>query len=91
LVYQSQKFRMVDSGMKMPGRPAPTEKQHEAQQRGEAIVSRAFGALAVVEFLKTQFTGAEDVLDVPERLPLFRLSESTEVVRIPWPDTSQDC
>jgi hypothetical protein len=91
LVYQSQKFRMVDSGMKMPGRPAPTDKQREARQRGEAIVTRAFGALAVVEFLKTQFTCAEDVLDVPERLPLFRLTESTEVVRIPWPDTSQDC
>ena len=37
----------------------------------------------MADFLKTQFSAEEDVLDVPEHWPRFAVNEHDEVVRVP--------
>jgi len=82
LVYQSQKLRMLEAITEHRGRPPPTEAQKRAKQQLEAIARRSFGAVELAEFLKTQFTTEEDVLDVPENWPRFEFTETTEVRRV---------
>jgi Lipase maturation factor len=81
LVYQAHKQRLLDVVQKKRGQRELTEKQKLARDKNLAIGQRAFGALVVAEFLKTQFTGEEDVLDVPERWPVFEYTSEAEVVR----------
>jgi hypothetical protein len=82
LVYQSQKLRLLAAITQHEGRLAPTEQQRKNQQGIVNLTERSFGAVDLVEFLKTQFLTAEDVLDVPERWPRFKLTPQAEVVRI---------
>jgi hypothetical protein len=81
LVYQSQKLRLIDAFTQIGGRRALNSRQLAARERFEAVARRTFGALSVVEFLKTQFTGEEDRLDIPERWPHFEFTSDDEVVR----------
>jgi hypothetical protein len=80
LVYQAQKLRLLDAVTKTLGRPEPNAKQRAARERGNAYAKRCFGALVAIDFLKTQFTGDEDILDVPERWPRFEFTPEAEVV-----------
>ena len=80
LVYQAQKLRSLESFTNTLGRHEPTPKQREARERGTAFVKRVFGALSVIEFLKTQFTAEEDILDVPEHWPRFEFTPEAELV-----------
>jgi hypothetical protein len=82
LVYQAQKQRLLDAMTKTRGQKEPTAKQLAAREKSEAAGKRGFGALVVVEFLKTQFTSDEDILDVPERWPAFEYTPDAEVVRV---------
>lgn len=82
LVYQSQKLRLLDVIVKVAGRPELSAKQQAARERIEAMATRAFGALAAAEFLKTQFATDEDVLDIPETWPCFAFSPSGRIVRV---------
>ncbi len=82
LVYQSQKLRLLDAITKIGGRREPSPKQRAARERGEAFAKRTFGGLVVNDFLRTQFLGGEDVLDVPEQWPHFELTTEYEVVRV---------
>jgi hypothetical protein len=81
LVYQSQKLRLIDLGLKMPGRSQPSEKQRQSRERGIAMLTRAFGAIEVAAFLTGEFTHEEDVLDTPERWPNYRVLPSGHVER----------
>jgi hypothetical protein len=82
LVYQSQKLRLLDVTTKVRGRPAPSDRERAARTRIAAIAKRGLGVLSVVEFLKTQFTEDEHVLDIPERYPHFEFTPEAEVVRV---------
>jgi hypothetical protein len=88
LVYQSQKQRLLDAMTKTRGQKEPTARKRAAREKSEASGRRGFGALVVVEFLKTQFTSEEDVLDIPERWPAFEYTADNEVVRVESPDHS---
>jgi hypothetical protein len=81
LVYQSQKLRLLAAFTELEVRPEPTERQREAKRRADALTRRLFGAVEFIDFLKTQFTSSEDILDIPESLPRFRIEPSGEVVR----------
>jgi Lipase maturation factor len=82
LVYQSQKLRLLDLGLKMAGRTQPSEKQRKARERAFAMLTRAFGAIEVAEFLTREFTNEEDVLDIPECWPSYRILPSGRVERV---------
>jgi hypothetical protein len=82
LVYQAQKQRLLDAIAKTRGQKEPTARQRAAREKSQAAGMRAFGALVVAEFLKTQFTSEEDVLDVPEKWPAFEYTADNEVVRV---------
>jgi hypothetical protein len=82
-VYQSQKLRLLEALNEYAGRPEPTENQRRSKERFESIARRLWGALDLIDFLKTQFVTEEDVLDVPERWPRFAVNEDDEVVRLP--------
>lgn len=79
LIYQSQKLRLLDA-TKVSGRPAPSDREQAARERIAEIAGRGLGVLSVVEFLKTQFTEDEHVLDIPERYPRFEFAPDAEVV-----------
>ena len=81
-VYQSQKLRLLDAWHQQAGRPEPSEQQRRTAERFEGIARRLWGAMDMVDFLKTQFTTEEDVLDVPERWPRFAVNDDDEVVRV---------
>src|SRR6185503_20037574 len=74
-VYQSQKLRLLEALNEYAGRPEPTENQRRSKERFESIARRLWGALDLIDFLKTQFVTQEDVLDVPERWPRFAVNE----------------
>lgn len=82
LVYQSQKLRMLEAITEHAGRPPLTEAQKKAKDQLDAIARHSFGAVELAEFLKTQFTTEEDVLDVPENWPHFEFTRKDEVKRI---------
>jgi hypothetical protein len=81
LVYQSQMLRLLAAWTQWQGRPVPTPKQQQALDRARAFEEWWWGKLTVTEFLKTQFTGDEDRLDIEERWPTFTLAPNHEVVR----------
>lgn len=83
VLYQCQKLRLGVNFVEHEGRPEPTEKQRRAKQWVEALISRLWGSPEVVAFLTTQLKGPEDVLDVPESWPRFRMMESGEVKPVP--------
>jgi hypothetical protein len=80
LVYQAQKLRLLDAVTKTLGRHEPAAKQRAARERSAAFGKRCFGAITAIEFLKTQFTGDEDVLDIPEQWPRFAFTPQAELV-----------
>jgi hypothetical protein len=82
LIYQSQKQRLLDVVVKLEGRRQPDARQAAARAKNEQLAKHVFGALAVAEFLKTQFLSAEHQHDVPEQLPRFAHDARDEVVRV---------
>jgi hypothetical protein len=82
LIYQSQKLRLIDVMTKVGGRPEPNARQQAARARIGQLARRCLGVVSVVDFLKTQFTEDEHVLDVPERYPRFEFTADAEVVRV---------
>lgn len=82
LVFHAGKLRLLDHMARQAGRPQPNEKQRAQQARMEAIVGNCWGSVPFIDFLKTQFTGPEDVLDVPERWPSFEVTHTKEVRRV---------
>jgi hypothetical protein len=82
LVYQAQKQRLLDAMTKTRGQKEPTAQQRAKREKSEAAGKRGFGALVVIEFLKTQFTTDEHVLDIPEQWPAFEYTADAEVVRV---------
>jgi hypothetical protein len=91
-VYQSQKLRLFEAYEQHRGRPAPTDKQRQNLERMGAIVRRIIGPIEIVEFLKTQFAGPEDILDIPENWPHFELLATGEVRRLePLPCGCKEC
>jgi hypothetical protein len=89
-LFQAQKLRLLENYLEHEGRAQPTPKQRAFLDRVNSIVRRIFGAVEMVEFLKTQFKTEEDVLDVPERWPRFAMTPSGEVKRLPFPDETGD-
>jgi hypothetical protein len=85
MVYQSQKLRLLAALGEHEGRRPLSEKQRESQRGIVELTQRSFGAVDLVEFLKTQFSSDEDVLDIPERWPRFKVTAEAEVVRIGGP------
>lgn len=81
-VYRAQKLRLLEASTEHAGRAPLTEKQRAAKERADALVRRLWGAVELTDFLKTQFTTGEDVLDVPEAWPRFAFTEHDEVRRI---------
>jgi hypothetical protein len=79
IAYQCQKLRLMAAFTEHDGRPALTEGQRRNKERGDALLRGIVGSLHVVDFLKTQMTGPEDVLDVPEAVPRFRMDATGEV------------
>jgi hypothetical protein len=79
VAYQCQKLRLMAAFTAHEGRPTPTPAEREKKARIDALIHGIVGCLDVVDFLKTQLTGEADVLDCPERWPVFRMDESGEV------------
>ncbi|HVW23767.1 MAG TPA: lipase maturation factor family protein [Polyangiaceae bacterium] len=79
IAYQCQKLRLMAAFTEHEGRPAPTETQRKNKERVDALIRGVVGSLDVVDFLKTQMTTAEDVLDIPEAWPRFRMDTTGEV------------
>jgi hypothetical protein len=65
LVRESQKLRLREANMNHEGRRELGERQRAAYDRGRVLARRAFGALVVADFLKTQFVTFEHVLAGP--------------------------
>jgi hypothetical protein len=82
-VFHAGKLRLLDNLSRQAGRPAPNEKQRVQQARMAALAGNCWGSVPFIEFLKTQFLGPEDVLDVPEQWPSFEVTDSREVRRVP--------
>ena len=82
LVYQAHKLRSLESFTKTMGRHEPPPKQRAARERADAFSKRVFGAVSVIEFLKTQFTSDEDVLDTPEHWPRFEFTQEAKLVYV---------
>jgi hypothetical protein len=80
-VFHAQKLRLVAEQERQPDRPPPDAKQRAQEQRAADFIARWFGSMTLVEFLKTQFRGPEDVLDVPEQLSSL---ESAQRTRSAW-------
>ena len=85
LVFHAGKLRLLDHVSRQSGRLDPGPKQRAQQARVEALVGRCWGSVPFIEFLKTQFLGLEDVLDVPEQWPSFAVTPSKEVLRVTGP------
>ncbi|HEX7478638.1 MAG TPA: hypothetical protein VF331_12580 [Polyangiales bacterium] len=79
-VFQAQRLRALEAFTEFAGRAEPTEQQKRVLAYLEAVVRRAWGVIELSEFLKTQFKGPEDMVDVPEALPRFRLTADDEVL-----------
>jgi hypothetical protein len=89
-LFQAQKLRLLENYLEHEGRMKPTPKQRAFLDRVNSIVRRIFGAVEMVEFLKTQFKTEEDVLDVAENWPRFAMTPSGEVVRLPFPGEARE-
>jgi hypothetical protein len=81
-VFHAGKLRLLDHLSRQRGRVEPTEKQRKDQARFTELAGRCFGSVPFIEFLKTQFAGPEDQLDVPECWPTFEITADAEVRRI---------
>jgi Lipase maturation factor len=79
VLYQCQKLRLDANFIEYDGRPELTEKERRVKEWFDALVSRLWGSVEVVAFLTTQLKGPEDVLDIPESWPRFRMTETGEV------------
>jgi hypothetical protein len=83
VAYQCQKLRLMAAFTDHEGRPPPTETQRRNKDRLDAAIRGIVGSLDVVDFLKTQMTTPEHVLDCPEAWPRFRMDETGEVKPVP--------
>jgi len=81
-VFHAGKLRLLDRVSRQAGRAEPNEKQRAQQAKLDALVGRCWGSVPFIEFLKTQLTDPEDVLDVPEQWPSFAVTQSAEVLRV---------
>jgi hypothetical protein len=79
VLYQCQKLRLMKAFTEHEGRPEPSEAKRKNAEKLQAAVKGIVGSLDVVEFLRTQMTGPEDVLDTPEEWPRFRMDPTGEV------------
>jgi hypothetical protein len=79
VLYQCQKLRLQQAFTEHEGRTEPTEAQRRTKARVEGAIKGIVGSLDMVEFLRSQLSGPEDVLDVPEAWPRFRMDASGEV------------
>jgi hypothetical protein len=82
LVYQSQKIRLLKAYVEHRGRAEFSAEARAGRKGLEAFVRRFFGVIDTIEFLRTQFAGEEDRLDVEERWPEFEILENGEVRRL---------
>jgi hypothetical protein len=83
LVFQAQRLRAMEAFTRHEGRKPLTDREQRAATFIEGIVRRSVGAFDLIEFLKAQFAGEEDRLDVPEQWPRFTLTDENEVVKLP--------
>ncbi|HET8932569.1 MAG TPA: lipase maturation factor family protein [Polyangiales bacterium] len=81
-VFHAGKLRLFDCIAKQRGRREPSDKQHRAKQSLDEFLSRCWGSVPFIEFLKTQFDGPEDQLDVPERWPAFEVTAAMEIRKV---------
>jgi hypothetical protein len=79
MAYQCQKLRLMTAFTSHEGRTQPTETDLAKSKRIEAAIRGIVGSLDMVDFLKTQMLGPEDVLDVPEAYPRFVMHADGEV------------
>jgi hypothetical protein len=80
-VSQSSKFRLVKRYVEHEGRRPLSASQRRGAERVQAVAERLFGAVEMIAFLRTQFQGEDDLLDVPERWPTYVLASNGELVR----------
>lgn len=78
MVFHAQKLRLLDNMSRQLNRTKPDAKKQELM----SLAGNAFGAVPMIEFLKTQFLAPEDWLDVPERWPRFEVTSNLEVRRV---------
>jgi hypothetical protein len=79
VLYQCQKLRLMQAFTEHEGRAKPSEAKQKSAEKAQAAVKGIVGSLDVVDFLRTQMAGPEDVLDTPEAWPRFRMDETGEV------------
>jgi hypothetical protein len=79
VLYQCQKLRLMQAFTEHEGRAGPSEAKRKSLEKLQAAVKGIVGSLDVVDFLKTQMAGPEDVLDTPEAWPRFRMDATGEV------------
>ncbi len=82
LVFRAQRLRALEAFTEFEGRTPPTPAQKGVLDYLQGVVRRAWGAVELGEFLKTQFTDPEDMIDVPETLPHWKLTADHEVVKL---------
>ena len=83
--FQSQKLRALECFSEHEGRapPTPAELRAASSTRRSVPSAAASGdAIEVMEFLKSQFATEEDILDIPENWPRFRIDAHGVITQI---------
>jgi hypothetical protein len=81
-VTQARRYRLLDALFAYEGRPPPTPAAARAERWIKRFSAYTWGAVEMIDFLKTQFEGPEDAGDVPQACPRFRLEPSGEIRRV---------
>lgn len=81
--FRCQKLRQQASYTEREGRKPPSPGQLRMIEAVGGLFRRLWGSVEVVEFLRTQMSGEEDVLDISERWPRFRIMDDGEIRRMP--------
>ena len=87
---QAKRLRLFHNWMEHDGRRPRTADEERRKQASDASARRFFSVVEMVEFMRSQFTGEEDVTDIPENWPRFVLSPEKMLERIGTPATMGD-
>jgi hypothetical protein len=74
-VFQASKFRLLAAYLEHEGRPKLEQTENPVLIWLERSARRLFGAIDMVELLKTEFQTEEHELDIPERWPRFAIQD----------------
>ena len=79
---QAKRLRLFHNWMEHDGRRPLTQEEQRRKHAGDARARRFFSVVQMVEFMRGQFMGEEDITDIPENWPRFALSAEKMLERV---------